>query len=232
MAGVMFVQTPIAADAATKKEQNETTVDAEQIFKKEDVDQLIRQADRQTVKADTKGKQQTSAFATRSFGNTTPLTSYPTRKGVIMVTPDSHKGIPLGHAAIVYKKDCVVEATFHGITTGANNWDKTRKKVYGVTVNKTTDKQDEKAADWCYEQVGKLYNFNYFNTKTRKKFYCSQLVYAAYLDNYNIDLNTSAWNTILGNPIHPMELVTTSQTTTIYRKGDAAASTASESCAE
>ena len=55
---------------------------------------------------------------------------------------------------------------------------------------------------------------------TRAKFYCSQLVWAAFLDNYNIDLNTMAFanSTIPSNPIHPMELVWTDETNLIYEK--------------
>ena len=49
---------------------------------------------------------------------------------------------------------------------------------------------------------------------TRAKFYCSQLVWASYLDLYEIDLNTST----LGSIITPMELVNTDKTYTIYSK--------------
>lgn len=63
-----------------------------------------------------------------------------------------------------------------------------------------------------YEQ--NYYNYNFLNVNTRTKFYCSQLVWASYLDLYEIDLNTST----LGNIITPMELVNTDKTYTIYSK--------------
>lgn len=47
-----------------------------------------------------------------------------------------------------------------------------------------------------------------------KKFYCSQLVWAAFKDNYGIDLDTSDF----GDAVHPMELVNSSKTYTIYKK--------------
>lgn len=45
-------------------------------------------------------------------------------------------------------------------------------------------------ADYCLKQVQekKRYNYNFPNSSTENSFYCSQLVYSAYL-NYGIDLN-------------------------------------------
>lgn len=68
--------------------------------------------------------------------------------------------------------------------------------------------------DPYYRQLGKPYNYNYFNVSTRKKFYCSQLVWVAFKDNYGIDLDTSDF----GDAVHPMELVNSSKTYTIYKK--------------
>ena len=139
--------------------------------------------------------------------------TYPTRKGVILVTPDKFKGIiPTGHAAIIYTSTTVVESLSGGVTTGPNDWNKTRSKCYGVTVSGTTTTQDSNAADWCYRQRGKSYNWNYLNVSTRSSFYCSQLVWAAFLDLYGIDLDTGSY----GVAVHPMELVNTSRTSKIY----------------
>lgn len=138
---------------------------------------------------------------------------YPTRKGAILVTPDAYKNlIPTGHAAIVVNSSTVVESVSNGVVYGKNNWKATKKKVYGVSVRSTTSKQDAQACDWCIRQRGKKYNINYFNVNTRSKFYCSQLVWAAFKDNFGINLNTSQF----GNAIHPMELVNTSKTYTTY----------------
>lgn len=138
---------------------------------------------------------------------------YPTRQGAILVTSDAYKGlIPTGHAAIVFSKTSVVESLSDGVTIGKNNWKQTKNKFYGVSVTKTSAKDDRKAARWCYKQKGKSYNYNFLNVKTRKKFYCSQLIYAAFLDNFNIDLNTS----LFGAAIHPMEIVDSPQTIVSY----------------
>ena len=141
--------------------------------------------------------------------------SYPERPGVILVTPDKYKGlIPTGHAAIIWTKYQVVEALAEGVVTGNNDWYKSHKKqAYGVGVYATTNAQDNAASNWAYAQIGKPYNYNYYNTSTRSKFYCSQLVWAAFKDLYNIDLDT--WR--YGWAVHPMELVWTDRTGLVYR---------------
>jgi uncharacterized protein YycO len=160
----------------------------------------------------------------------------PTRQGVILVTSDAFKGlIPTGHAAIVWSKDQVIESIASGVKWGSNNWALTKKEAFGVTVKSTTVSQDSSAAAWVKKQLNKPYNLAYWNIDTRVAFYCSQLVWAAFKDNYKVDLNTSAYgywgvervcpsSTSLPcilvpkyyNPVHPMELVATSLTNTIW----------------
>ncbi len=141
--------------------------------------------------------------------------TYPTRKGVILVTQDSYKNLlPCGHSAIIYSKNYVIESTAKGVVKGKNNWNQVRKTCFGVTVKSTTTKQDAKAADWCYKQRSKPYNYNYLNINTRKKFYCAQLIWASFKDLYNIDMNMHYF----GKAIHPIELVNTAKTRIIYRK--------------
>ena len=143
----------------------------------------------------------------------TEVGPYPTRRGVILVTPDAYKNlIPTGHAAIVWSDTKVIESLSDGVGIHKNNWKKTKKKIYGVTVVSTNTGQDRSAALWCKNQKGKAYNWNYLDTKTRKRFYCSHLIWAAYKDKYNIDLNTS----LFGKAVHPMELVNSSKTVTLY----------------
>lgn len=156
---------------------------------------------------------------TTLFGNVitsdaaTSVGNYPTRKGTILVTSDPYKGlIPTGHAAIVWDSSTVIESISKGVVVGKNNWKSNKKKFYGVSVSSTSAAQDATVANYCKAQVGKKYNYNYFNVTTRKKFYCSQLVWAGYKDLYKIDLNTSTF----GKAVHPMELVNSSKTYTFY----------------
>lgn len=188
--------------------------DNQKIFNQEQVDKLKMIIDKKELSPDKTADSQTGLSGQLNSGLSSTK-SYPTRKGVILVTADAYKGlIPTGHAAIVYSPNRVVESLSRGVTIGNNNWYSSKKTCYGVTVRKSTGIQDKTAADWCYKQIGKPYNWNYLNTGTRDSFYCSQLVWASFLDNFNIDLNTSEF---LG-AIHPMELVSTDKTIIVYRK--------------
>ncbi len=183
-----------------------TALAAETIEYEEDIEAAVALAESQPVVPD-KGTN-ISTFATSG--------TYPTRKGVILATNtnDSLGGKTfVGHAAIIYNAQSVVEA-LHKVSLGKNNWNTTKSKCWGVTVRGTTSAQDAAAANWCYRQIGKSYNYNFANVSTRNSFYCSQLVWASFKDLYGIDLNTST----LGVIVTPMELVNTNKTSVIYSK--------------
>lgn len=185
-----------------------------------------------------------TASAKAGFRTLSAYGSRPTRMGTILVTSDAYKNlIPTGHAAMVYSRNQVIEALTNGVRWGRNNWHlpNTKRQAFGVTVALTSVKQDAVAAKWAKKQLGKPYNFNYFKTSTRTKFYCSQLVWAAFKDKDKVDLNTN-WGkikvlkkdkkhciTIFGhkycglkvktyNPIHPMELVNNPKVILLWRK--------------
>lgn len=155
--------------------------------------------------------------ADKGISNRAVSGTYPTRKGVILSTPTNASlgGVTfVGHSAIIYTSSTVVESLSKGVTTGSNNWNSVKTKCYGVTVANTTTAQDAKAADWCHEKIGCPYNYNFLNVATRSKFYCSQLIWAAFWDLYGIDLNANT----LGKIITPMELVNSDNSFVIYRK--------------
>lgn len=141
---------------------------------------------------------------------------YPTRKGAILVTSDfSSMGVNLGHAGIVYDAKTTVEAKTTGVGLFQNNWNLTCTHVEGVSVKSTTTVQDAAAADWCYHQYGKAYNYIFTNTGRRDEFYCSQLVWAPYKDLYNLNIDpTTSW---LGC-IVPIDLPTESTNSISYVK--------------
>ena len=113
-----------------------------------------------------------------------PYGSYPTRKGVILVTADKWKGVvPLGHAAIVYSDQKVIEALQDGVVIGRNDWYKSKSTCFGVSVRSTTASQDAQAADYCYEQLNKEYNYNYYNMNTRKNF-IAHIWYGLHIKTY------------------------------------------------
>lgn len=189
--------------------QEDSNLTIEEIFPEEEVKKLEESARNSLIYYDKDENDELQLNLSRSTG------TYPTRKGVILVTEDKYKDIiPTGHAAIVYSSGYVVESLADGVVMGKNNWNITRETCYGVTVIGTTVAADGVVADWCYNQIGKPYNYNYLNVSTRETFYCSQLVWAGFKDVCGIDLNTIAF---LG-AVHPIELVDSSNTGTIYIK--------------
>lgn len=187
----------------------DTATNTNQVFPEEQVEQIINEIKEKPIYSDKNIDGSFSKIQTYSSG------TYPTRSGMILVTADKYKGlIPTGHAAIVWVTSTVVESLSDGVTTGPNDWNTSKKTCYGVTVRGTSTKEDDEASNWCYKQIGKPYNYNYLNVNTRSKFYCSQLVWAAFKDNYGINLNTDDF----GAAIHPMEIVNSPKAQLIYSK--------------
>lgn len=186
----------------------------EEVFPEEEVKKLEEEVEGLPIETDKEDDLSIGSISTGSSPSAVRGT-YPTRKGVILVTKDKYKGlIPTGHAAIVWSDKSVIEAVYNEVKWGKNNWYSTKKTCYGLSVKGTTAKNDRGAANWCREQIGKPYNFNYLDVETRSKFYCSQLVWAAYKDRHGVNLNTSQF----GKAVHPMELVKSSKTKMIYKK--------------
>ncbi|MGC4377385.1 YiiX/YebB-like N1pC/P60 family cysteine hydrolase [Fictibacillus sp. Mic-4] len=122
-----------------------------------------------------------------------------------------------GHIAVVINGNNTVEA-FHksvtskdGVRLWPNDWKKRYKKIKGLWVRKATDKDYNYAASYARGQVGKKYNINFWNKKTTKKFYCSQLAWRAwYNKGYNLDDGGAVW---------PIDIYEDKQTKTFYSKG-------------
>ena len=89
--------------------------------------------------------------------------------------------------------------------------------VWQTGVKSTTVSQDWHAGHWAGRQVGKPYNLNFYRTNNRNSFYCSQLVWAAYMDVAKVNLNTSAYDIPGARAIHPSELLYNNKVQLIYR---------------
>lgn len=200
--------------ASAQSTTDPSKMTADEVFNQQTVDQMRTAIKSKEMETDFKAPQtKRSLTATASAPS-----DYPTRKGMILITNDYYKGlIPTGHAAIVYSATQVVESVSNGVVMGKNDWWSSKNSSAAGSVNSTTADQDAAAANWCKAQLGKSYNFNYFNTSTRSSFYCSQLVWASFLDNFNVDLNTSVYSTVLGNPVHPLELLANDYTYVSYK---------------
>lgn len=146
--------------------------------------------------------------------STNSICSYPTRNGVILVTTDGvSSGIGTGHAGIIWTSTTVVESFLNGgVQTKPNNWNTCYKSVYGVTTIGTTTSQDNEASNWCWRKTGLPYNWNFWDTSTRSKFYCSHLVWAAFKDLYGINTDDD------GGIVWPVDLVNSKNTTIVYSK--------------
>jgi uncharacterized protein YycO len=152
------------------------------------------------------------------------------RKGLILVTDDPAMGvIPTGHAAILYNANSNTAISsfpefasrntphLEGVQTEPNDWWNSHATCFVVDCNVTNATQEAVVADWCYSQYGKPYHWNFWDTATRSKFYCSQLVWAGFRDKYGIDL----WHDEgFGSAIHPMSLKHSPLTTLLYQHGD------------
>ncbi len=214
----------------TDKEKNEYI---NRIFDPKKVEENIRKGNRKNIYIPKDSKKMMPMRKAKG--------RYPKRKGVILYTSDKYKGIPLGHAGMVIDKKWTIEAVKEGVRWKKNDWDTRYKKAYALGVKGTSVRQDARAGDYCIKQLNKDYNYNYYNISTRKKFYCSHLVYAAYLDTCGVDLNTPEFDSFVPvyrasrinysnikpydvpdhierrKAIHPSELLSGPKTTLLYR---------------
>ena len=162
--------------------------------------------------------------ATKSLKISVPAKSskaaYPQTAGHILVTSDFFKGLlPTGHAALIISKTQVIEALSKGVVYGKNNWRSVKKKIFGLKVNHVSTNQLHKVIAKAKKQVGKKYNYNYLDTKTRNKFYCSHLIWAVFLDTLKINLDTKLLGLANGKNyavVHPLELVASNKTSLLY----------------
>lgn len=142
------------------------------------------------------------------------------RDGVICVT-DSYAVFDFfnnGHAGIVAVAPhyySTVEANpGTGVTVVYGHWaDRFTGRVYQVGVLSTSVQQEYDASRWACNQIGKPYGFP-IALGNRSKFYCSQLVYAAYKDTAGVNLDTAAWPGF----IHPFELLDTRNVKITYSR--------------
>ena len=125
------------------------------------------------------------------------------KKGQPLVTMDSStcEQIPfIGHAGIVYDGSSTIEAhPGPGVHYGdPNDW-WSKKSLY-ILSSRDTSNMDA-AANYAKRQVGKHYNWSFWDHVTTDSFYCSQLVWRSYIDNLGIDLCPGAWSIVSPNDI-------------------------------
>lgn len=147
-------------------------------------------------------------------------------KGTILYTKDTAHKVArvVGHAAIVYdnnaKNSKVIEATSKGVVKGNNNWDN-KKHCRAAVVSSLSVAKRAKVANKCATWVGKPYNWHFADVETRKSFYCSHLVWAGYIDSYNVNLDDNHKDPTQKNflIVYPSELIASKKTSVTYKKG-------------
>jgi hypothetical protein len=149
---------------------------------------------------------------------------YPTTKGKILATADwSSNLIPTGHAALVIDQSSAYTSLSVGVTIEPNDWyDPNRHQTaFGLDVASTNLTQEASATDWCAQHLGKPYNYLFIFPQRTDAYYCSSLIWQAYINTCNVNLDTSAWSLLGLNIVHPMEFVDSPKTTLVYRQGTA-----------
>lgn len=132
--------------------------------------------------------------------------------GDILVSYEIDSGsaaIGVGHSAIVSTNSEKTIESFakdyspvnkNGVVYLPNEWKKTSKSFLGIV--DTTNSDRKAAAKYAYDQIGKPYNWKFFQKKRTDSFYCSQLVWRSW---YEQDIE------IDGNPdddlVTPIELL-------------------------
>lgn len=169
------------------------------------------------------GLQKAGYYADRQQTQTVSTNSYTTgvwdwRDGLICITESNVTGaFNNGHAGIMGVAPdyyMTYEANPGSGVAAQNGNDPVRfnnKNVWQAGVTSTTVAQDAAAAQWARNQIGKPYGFP-AALSNRSKFCCSHLVYAAYKDVTDVDLDTNSFPGF----IHPFELFSSPETTVTY----------------
>ncbi|MCH5584948.1 hypothetical protein MK805_08170 [Shimazuella sp. AN120528] len=124
-----------------------------------------------------------------------------------------------GHTGIVSDVPGYVVESFgnksiglNGVRHWVNDWKTRYKKVKALWVEGATPNDYKYVAAYNREQIGKGYNYNFFNITTTARFYCSQLVWRAWY-NRGWDLNYG------GYAVWPVDLIKSPYTIPYYSQG-------------
>jgi uncharacterized protein YycO len=98
----------------------------------------------------------------------------------------------------------------NGVYYYPNNWETRYKSMTARSTIGTTVDKDKQAALRAAQQVGKPYNYNFWDIDQDNSFYCSQLFYRQFRTLFNINLNDN------GGAVWPGDLIATKNATTIY----------------
>jgi uncharacterized protein YycO len=122
-----------------------------------------------------------------------------------------------GHAGVVSDVSGYVVESFgnkgdlNGVRHWPNDWATRYYHVRGLWVSGAYDSNYAYSASYSRSQIGKPYNYNFFNITTTSSFYCSQLVWRSWY-NQGWDLND-------GGAVWPVDLLESPYTIVFYSQG-------------
>lgn len=190
-----------AAFATENASTNDNDIQMKQLINKskQDSKELIKKWDKLKVTADSKASKKINYINSLDSENAPNSVG---SAGDILVTPATVFGTgPItGHAGMVDSNpDLTIESmTSGGVRRYTNDWKTRYTKALCATV-KSSD--PEQAVDYASSKIGCSYNYNFLNKWKTDKFYCSQLVWRAYMEQ-GIDLDKDG-----GNAVLPTDLV-------------------------
>lgn len=196
----LLVMVSIPSSAfAQENASNNTNNQMEQLIikSKQDSDDLIKNWDKLKVTSTPKVSKKMNMYSSESAPNS--VGSY----GDILVTPSTifGNGPITGHAGMVdLNSDLTIESMASGgVRRYTNDWKTRYTKALCATVKNANPRQ---AVDYASSKVGSSYNYNFLNKWKTDTFYCSQLVWRAYIEQ-GIDLDKDG-----GNAVLPTDLIT------------------------
>lgn len=192
---IISMSSAVFAKEDTSKEDTNTQMQQIIIKSKQDSDDLIKNWDNLKVTS-TKKMNTINADSSESAPNSVGSC------GDILVTPSTifGNGSITGHAGIVdLNSDLTIESMpSGGVRRYTNDWKTRYTKALCATV---IDGDPGQAVDYASSKMGSSYNYNFLNKWNTDKFYCSQLVWRAYIEQ-GIDLDKDG-----GNAVLPTDLV-------------------------
>lgn len=150
------------------------------------------------------------------------LGSWSWRPGLVVVTDAKMSGIiNHGHAGITgshpYYGAIIESNPSTGVYAHLGTWEKDHNgQIWQLGVTTTSVAEDKAVAERAAGQIGKPYNWNFYDVWRRDRYYCSQLVWASFRDiaGNKADISLNDW----GAAIHPFELRDHPNTWLLYRR--------------
>ncbi|KOY67248.1 hydrolase [Clostridium sporogenes] len=126
--------------------------------------------------------------------------------GDILITPIGKYDSFTGHAGIVcVDNQYTIEAypmgkQVEGVQRRVNNWKDRYDKVILAGVNGADESHYRNAIKYAEEKIGLGYNYNILNKWTTNRFYCSQIVWRAWMEQ-GFDLDKDGGSAVLPNDL-------------------------------